>query len=190
MRKLIVIVILLCLLVGVVSCLAIKAGSVSEPVPPYMVSVAPLDGSYSVAPVNIEISDAHEGAIIDTWKSKEINEKIESYWWHGKGELIGIKIKNGYEYSSNFTLTYEVRAEPILGYEPAPPIVKDWVTISSNNLEIGSGEVWCVPVSLRIGDNVDGFPHQWIFGIRVNDISQTGMNQKDYLVQWLVTMKE
>lgn len=124
--------------------------------------------------------------IITKWSHDISPEDLPLYWSVKAGEPIGVFVRNATQDKATFSMYYEQPHENFDQYVPAPYYVKDWITLCDNT-EIDSGEIWCMPIKIKIGNESD-IPNKFWFGTRVERDS-SALVRESYIIWWCINMQ-
>jgi len=99
-----------------------------------------------------------------------------------------VRIHNGNDQPTKFSVTYSKPSTTAEGFVTAPNEAQDWVIIADATPVLAPKADKDVLIAVEMPKGATA-PEKWEFLIVVKDITQTGMVQTELACRWLVTMR-
>jgi hypothetical protein len=161
MKKLIVLLIVVCLLLS--GCGQPSSSTVVQPLEP----PPELYDKIWISPGKVEVGNFSPGARAE----------------------YPLTIHNGNDEPTEFSVTFQVPGSTAEGYDQAPSAAQDWVIIAEAAPVLAAKETRDVLIAVEMPEDAEA-PPKWEFWITVKDVTQTGMVQTELACRWLITMSE
>jgi len=104
----------------------------------------------------------------------------------GYTATIPVTLVNGQDRDRRFLLSTRIPSKVTDGYEPIPFAYLDWIVIAEPVINLASGEVYQVPVTLTIPEGLKLKGERYEARILVEDTSQTGIVQIAVDMKWFI----
>lgn len=120
-----------------------------------------------------------------TWISPGVVEV--SYFYPGARAEWPIRLHNGNDAPTTFSIKYKVPDRLREGYEMAPEAARNWVIITDPTPLLLPKETREILIVVELPGDAK-VPPKWEFWIAVKDTSQTGFVQTELCSRWLISM--
>lgn len=108
--------------------------------------------------------------------------------WPGCKKTVNMRLHNGADEDTFFTIEYAVIEDLMDGYALPPEAASSWM-IYPDKVNVKARETVLVPITFTVPKDETELPDKWEFGIRATSGVNHGMINLAVMCTWLVDMR-